>query len=314
MNYWALFRQSWSILWRNRTLWVFGLLATLGGGGLSYRFNLADVRPVAELPLGARELLRSILGSGDIATLAGIALAIGVITFALATFGQAALIGLVDDVAGGQSVTVGEGVRAGWRHFVPLLIVRVLLALPVLVVGALAAGSFLPAFTDMLNAPGEKPFGLGALGAFTLLGALSFVIALLTWAVGISAERAVVLDELSPWPAIVRGWNWLWAKFADYFSISLIFLVLAILVGIVFVCALLPVLVGTVVASVDQLRSGNVFVFTTAIVGPAVILLLVLGLIAGSLASVFVSSVWTLAYRGWRAAAPIAGLPGSQSE
>jgi len=299
-----LFKRSWSILWRNKTLWVFGLLAALGGAGLNFNFRAGEVRPMTDLPLGARELLRSVFSASDFSALIGIGLAIGVITFALATFAQAALISMVNSIQSGQPVSVADGAQAGARRFLPLLLTRFLLALPLLIIGILAARSFFSAFSSLLTESDDISFGLGELGAVTALGGLAFLIGLLTFAVSISAERAVVLDEMPVWPAIVRGWRLLWSKFADYFSIALIFLVLAIAIGILFACAILPILFAGIIPSLEQLRPGiNVFTFTAPLVGPAVIVLLLIGLIIGSLVAVFASSVWTLAYSEWRASA-----------
>ncbi len=303
MNHWALFKRSGSILWRNKTLWVFGLLATLGGG---FNFNVADVRPITDLPLGARELLRDLLGGIDLAPLVVAGLIIGAITFVLATFAEAALISMVDKIAAGQSVSVGDGANAGARRFLPLLLVRFLLALPLLILGILAARSFFAAFSGLLRESdrGVAP-GLDMLGTISALGGLSFLIGLLTFAIGISAERAVVLDDMPPWPAIVRGWKWLWAKFADYFVIALIFLVLAIVLGILFVCGLAPIVFASILPNLAQLQPGvNVFTFAANIAGTTALVVLLVVLIVGSFVSVFASSVWTLAYRAWQASAP----------
>lgn len=300
MNHWALFRRSGSILWRNKTLWVFGLLAALGGG---FNFNVGDVRPITDLPLGARELLRDLLSGIDLAPLIIAGLIVGAITFVLATFAEAALISMVAKIAAGQPVSVGDGANAGARRFLPLLLVRVLLALPLLILGLLAARSFFAAFSGLLRESNQgAASGLDALGTISALGGLSFLIGLLTFAVGISAERAVVLDDMPPWPAIVRGWKWLWAKFADYFAIALIFLVLAVAFGVLFVCGLAPIVFVSIAPNLAQLRPGvNVFTFAANIAGTTALVVLLVVLIVGSLVSVFVSSVWTLAYREWRA-------------
>ena len=121
----------------------------------------------------------------------------------------------------------------------------------------------------------------------------------------ISAQRAVVLNHMAPGPALVRGWKWLWARFVDYFTIALIFFVLAIAAGIVLACVLAPILCGSLLSSLSslsQLRPGvQVFEAAFTIAGGAALILILVGLILGSLASVFVSGVWTLAYREWRA-------------
>jgi hypothetical protein len=306
MNHWGLFKQSFSILWQNRSLWVFGLLAALGGGGLNFRFGAGEVRPLTDLPPGGRELLRSWFGAIDFTALIVAGLVIGAITFVLSTFAEAALIGMVNSIAAGQPANLGDGARIGARRFLPLLLTRFLIALPLLLLGVLTAGSFFSAFSSLLNeSDGGAAFGPGALGAFTGLGLLASVIGILTTSVSIGAERAVVLDEMPIGPAIARGWKLLWARLNDYVSIALIFLGLAIVIGIVLACALLPILFANFASNLAQLQAGvNVFTFAVNILGATLIVLVLLGLIVGSLVAVFVSSVWTLAYRHWQASAP----------
>ncbi|HLF28382.1 MAG TPA: hypothetical protein VJG32_18775 [Anaerolineae bacterium] len=306
MNHWALFKRSASILWRYKTLWVFGLLAALGGG-FNLNWQVRDVRPMTDLPFGARELLRSLFSSSDFTALIGLGLALGVLAFLVSTFGQAALISMVNAIEAGQSVSVGAGTRAASSRFAPLLVVRFVLALPLLILGLLAAGSFFTAFSGWFDdAAAPRSIGLGALGAFTVLGGLSFIVGLLTSAVGIGAERAVVLENLPIGPALAHGWRLLWSRFADYFAIALIFLVLAIVVGIALACAFIPIFVATLIPNLAQLQSSpDIFLFVTNSAGPALIIVLVIGLIIGSLVAVFTSSVWTLAYRRWQAALPV---------
>ena len=49
MNHWSLFRQSWSILWRNPALWLFGLFAALSSGPNFYNPGLGNLRRVNPL-------------------------------------------------------------------------------------------------------------------------------------------------------------------------------------------------------------------------------------------------------------------------
>ncbi len=302
MNHWGLFKQSWSILWRHKALWVFGLLVALGGG-FNFSFSFADVRSMTSLTPGAQTLLFDLFADIDLASLIIGGLIIGAISLILGTFGEAALISMVDDLAGGRSVNMADGARVARRRFWPLLLTRLLLVLPVFIIGVLAAGSFLSAFSDLLRGGSRDERSiLGGLGVLSALGVLGFAVGLLSWAVSISAQRAVVLDHMSPGPALVRGWKWLWARFVDYFTIALIFFVLAIAAGIVLACVLAPILCGSLLSSLSQLRPGvQVFEAAFTIAGGTALILILVGLILGSLASVFVSGVWTLAYREWRA-------------
>jgi hypothetical protein len=79
----------------------------------------------------------------------------------------------------------------------------------------------------------------------------------------------------------------------------------AIVAGIVFACILTPILCGTIglgaASSINAFRQGNGNFLTGlfVIVGPTVLIAVLLGLLFGTLANVFMSSVWTLAYRYW---------------
>lgn len=304
MNHWELFKQSWSIFWRHKALWVFGLLVALGGG-FNFSFSFADVRSVTSLTPGARELLSDLFAGIDLTPLIIGGLIIGAISLVLGTFGEAALISMVDDLAGGRSVSVATGARAARLRFWPLLLTRLLLVLPVFIIGVLAAGSFLSAFSGLLRGGSRDERSiLGGLGVLSALGVIGFAVGLLSWAVSISAQRAVVLDQMSPGQALVRGWKWLWAKFADYLVVAVIFLALGIAAGAVLACVLAPIVCGVLLSSLpslSQLRPGvQVFETVFTIAGWTALILILVGLIVGSLVSVFVSGVWTLAYREWR--------------
>lgn len=302
MNQWSLFKRSWSIFWKNRTLWVFGLLAALGGGAASINFRGGDTSQFANLPLGGREMLRQMFQSIDVNALIGIGVVIGLVTFLIGTFGRAALYKMINAIEENQPLSVGAGFTAAGEKFLPLLAVRVLLALPTIIVGAIAAGSFLSIFSDLTTEPSQSTnlFNFGNFGTLAGLGVMVFVLTLLFGAISISAERAVVLDDLSIFAAIARGWKYIWSKFEDYFTIGLLFILVSIAFGILFVCALAPFLLASLGAALGSIRSGvNTFAFNFNLLGPAAIAAVIIGLLFGTFFSVFEVSVWTLAYRVW---------------
>jgi len=135
-------------------------------------------------------------------------------------------------------------------------------------------------------------------------------VGLLMMAIGISAERAVVLDEAPIWPSIVKGWKYLWGKFGDYFTIVLLFILVGIAAGLVFACLLIPILCGTMgLGAAGAFSSNDMSMVTRLMVftGPTILIAVLLGLLFGTLANVFTSSVWTLAYRQWtQPAQPVA--------
>ena len=125
MNHWNLFKESWRIFWRNPALWVFGLLAALGGGfNLRYNFNFnfnantisipsscgASARMASRCPKcrlsSARCSIRS-SAARRLAYIVVIGIVWTIIAFLLATYADGALMGMVNTIGGGQKVSVG---------------------------------------------------------------------------------------------------------------------------------------------------------------------------------------------------------------
>jgi hypothetical protein len=320
MNHWNLFKESWRIFWRNPVLWVFGLLAALGGGfNLRYNFNfnfnpnfnfdpevLRRMGPygqrLPELPVEFRALLNQIFSSQAIGTIIVIGIVWTIIAFLLATYADGALISMVNVISGGQKVSVGFGFRAGAKRFLHLLAVRFTLALPTLLL-AIIAGIVM---SQLVFTSGDDfdqtPFLTRTFGAVAGLGTLGFVVAALMMGIGVSAERAVVIDELPIGASLVKGWKFLWSKLGDYFIIVVLFIGVAILAGLVFACILVPILCGTVgLGAMSAFGDNNWNIFTRVMVftGPTILVSVLLGLLFGTLVNVFTSGVWTLAYREW---------------
>src|SRR5512143_1449444 len=300
MNHWNLFKESWRIFWRNSTLWVFGLLAALGGGfNLRYSFNFnyspnfnfdpellrrlgSSGQRLPEMPFEFRALLDQIFNNQTIGTLIVIGIVWTIIAFLLATYADGALISMVKAIAGGQKVSVGFGFRAGAKRLLHLLAVRLTLALPALILAIIIAGVASPLFFNPGNDLTQTQ--VRTFSAIAGLGTLSFLVALLMMAIGVSAERAVVIDELPIWPSIVKGWKFLWSKFGDYFIIVVLFIGVAILAGIVFACILGPILCGTMgLGTLGTLgdNSPDVFTRTIALTGPTIVVGVLLSLVFG---------------------------------
>ena len=323
MNHWNLFKESWRIFWRNPALWVFGLLAALGGGfNLNYNFNF-DFNPnrfdpemlsrlgtyngrLPEMPFEFRALLNQVFSSQTFGVIVAVGILWMIIAFLLVTYADGALIGMVNAIGGGQKTSVGDGFRAGAQRFVPLLAVRFTLALPALILALISAAALSQMVLNFDNDFGS----LRVFSAISGLGALGFLVGVLMMAIGVSAERAVVLDDSPIWPAIIKGWKTLWGKFGDYFTIVLLFIVLGIAAGLVFACVLIPFMCGmmgmTAFSAFSESNNMSMLARVLVFTGPAIVVAVLLGLIFGTLTNTFVSSVWTLAYREWnKPAAPI---------
>jgi hypothetical protein len=92
---------------------------------------------------------------------------------------------------------------------------------------------------------------------------------------------------------------------------------IAILAGIVLACVLVPILCGALglgaASSLSAFRrdDANILAGLFVFLGPTVLIAVVVSLLFSTLANVFTSGVWTLAYREWNKPAQPAA-PASQ--
>ncbi len=310
MNHWNLFKESWRIFWRNPALWLFGLLAAIGGGvGWNYGTNFdvgsyRNLQSLPTMPFEARAILLQVFNSSTVTTIFIIGLLWAVVAFLLATLAQGALINMVSEIDGGRKLNVGDGFRTGARRFLPLLAVRFILALPTVIIGLVAASLTLSTVSTLLNNTRPIFSNLQELGVTAALGTIGFLLGILMLGIGVSAERAVVLEDLPIMPSLAQGWKMLWNKLGDYVVIVVLIIAVGIAAGLIFACVLIPILCGTIGAGITSAvatERNNPLVFVTLIAGPTLLITVLLGLLFGTLATVFTSGVWTLAYRQWRA-------------
>jgi hypothetical protein len=297
-------RTAWNMLWSTKVLWLFGLLAALGGGGFSFTWNVGRLEPVFELPMSSRALLHQLFGSPEtISSGLTLAIVIGLIVFLLHTFAEGALIGLVNARQNREIARMSTGFLAGARYFLRLLIVRVVLALPLLLVAVLVLGSLTPALSHFFAAPlGDRLFSPGLVSEILTGGLAIFVTGLIVAGLTLVAMRAIVIDDLSIGAAIGRSAKLLVTKLPDFLIMTIIF----IIYGIVFTLAFAVVAALLLfIASIPVLSGGqqliDALVFTAEDVGLPAILAIATALFIGMLMCTFASASWTVAYRAWEA-------------
>jgi hypothetical protein len=288
MSHWQLFTNSFGKM-LHPVLWVYSLVVVLGSSnlGVLFLFNNQTLN----------NLSRAATPQAMLATLTpllGILLILGVIGFVFATFGGAALIHLINQLELRERATMGMGLDAGEKIF-QLLIVRVLLILPNVLVVVLAFGVMWGQVSRLELTSRTNPLS-GLFGGFCGIMLIGFLVNLLTSALSVGAERAIVIEKLSIGKALGLSGQLLVTQLGDFIIIGLIFLGLSFLVGVLFSCVgqpLLGLMFST--ASPSALLGGNL------LTNPIVLLTVSIGLIGNVLATILGTSVWTLAYRQWRA-------------
>ncbi|UCG23553.1 MAG: hypothetical protein JSW55_15620 [Chloroflexota bacterium] len=300
------------ITWRHRSLWVLGLLATVGGLLLSLLWrSLALSRPVGELRLDQYDLAGTMERVLSPTTLIVGVLVIFVAVLSswlLSAIADGGLIVTVREVEQGRPMRLVDSVSAGVRLvgrfigidtilFLPLS----LLALALMLVGMGALGGLVFAatrpgaqFDDLLLVIGlSTVVSLPILLLMLVTGAIVLVLRSL-------AFRAAALEGLNTGQSIRRSWFLLRKKVLAITLLALVLWALRSLVGMplrMVTLILMAAGLGQYFLTVSNSGEGaGGFSVLLAIAG------LVVALISGVVASVmhaYGSASWTLAYGQW---------------
>ncbi len=308
MDYGALIRRAWDIVWNNKWLILLGILVALGNAqrySSSVRgsndqqpgewefedfFNRGEGTPGApdvEMPdiEGLEQDLGPALpwlglGAAVLIPLICLGVIIGIALWAVATIARGGLIAGVDVLDSGGTSSFSLAWRAGWEKGWRLIGIRLLPAIPALMLGIVVVG-LSGAFFGMQDL---APRSLAAAG--TGLGVTAFVVAcvaglasLVLSLLSTFAERACMLENEDVFGAYGRGWAVLRDNLGPAVLIFLIQIGLTLAIGIAML-----------------------------IVSPLLCCLCVAGILIGlgvdgTIESYF-SALWTLAWRQWTGRAP----------
>ena len=306
MDYGNLLSRAWKIVWANKWLFVLGFLAALGsGGGSGGSGNFNTGAPSSSGSPSPSEILDTL---SDFAPylIAGlcflILIAIGL--WLLRLIGEAGMIESVDRIEGGETLTLGDGFRAGTSQLKNMIFLNLVMYGPFLLVGLLLFGGFLflvvgsiGSGSDEVLAGGLGIFGLCAIPIICLLAIASLIVNF----VYPMAQRGMILHDLGVMDSIRHGWQILRTNFTEIFILAIIFVVIGFAVGLAIVIVALPLALLFILPIILAIIEGG------TIITAATIIFGVLGIIAFILMSAAISSIlrtfqsttFTLAYHQW---------------
>lgn len=337
MEYGKVLKRAWHITWRHKVLWIFGVAAVLfgagnrrgggggGGNGMQYVFGTQDLgRWQRGLPWGGacpflnwQTALPLILGILGIVLVMGLLFAIAGIIVRYTSFG--ALIGLVDtaETDGEEEVTFRRGLRTGWRRFLPLFAIDILISIGTFIVVVILLLLFaLGVLVAVLPAipffqAGNALIVLGILwavgiGLFLLLFLLlvGLAVSAFVMVLRMFAFRASVIEKENVFEALGQAFTLLRTNLWP----SLVMWVLLVLINVAVGVVMVPVMllgiggmVGPGLAVFGMTRSvgGAILVALPALLG-----MVLVGLFIGGVYLVYRSTVWTLTFRALRGEVP----------
>ncbi len=298
MDYGEVLRKTWNISWRNKGLWILGILAgcsasgrgnfsNWGGGTRGFDFDSSefprfdggpffeDVGPIQE------EIVIPIL-LGFLC----VGLIVALIVFALGVIGQGGLIAGFKRADDGEEVSFSEAFSDGLQYFWKLAGIRILFFVAgFVIVMALILGAVLFAVATL------------GFGALCLIPLICLLIPL-----GLGVDSYIVLtmvaaveEELGIIDAFGRSWTTFKENLGPVVVMILILIVgfgiLGFLIALPFVAIGLPAITGAIVGTEAAVISGVAFTLLCATV--AIPLLIVL---YGFLTT-YTTGAWTLTYR-----------------
>jgi hypothetical protein len=304
-----ILRRAWRVWRRHKKLWPLGFVANLGIAGARLDFANRGVweRAARELPPDlARPVLRLLevpyliallVVLGVILVLAGIGLTL------LSTVARVALISQVQAAEERGAITLGAGWREAKRHLWPAFLLRLLLGLPTVL--ATIAGLALTLLWTVPSLTGRAWPGGGwgpqltaqLVALFCLVPTIGFLL-LVSVPLGVMrrlALRAYLLEGHSVHNSIRRAAE---TARGHWGATLLLWLVQFGLTTGAVVLFGLPLVVGAWVLSVAALGVGLVSLLWSIVLTFFVgVLVWLAGTAMSGVVKVFVSAMWTLAYR-----------------
>jgi hypothetical protein len=297
MDFGKLLSRSWEIVWNNKFLFVLGLLAALGsggggsGGGGNFRFSDTDFAVPGEM-VGRADLFWSQYGFLIIAAIC-VLLLIGIVIWLISLVAQAGLISAVDRIDEGFASSLGEAWAAGMSKLLSLVGLSLLLAVPFIIFGLIAAAVGVGAFlTD--GGPVFALFGV-------IVACLACFVALLAIFIQILypfAQRAIVLENSGAVASISRGWHVMRESIGDTIILIVIAIAITIVYTIVAAIILIPsalILLGPALAA--GLITGQFGVATIVLGAGGLICWILLAAVVNAILVTYRSTLMTLGYK-----------------
>lgn len=291
MNYGEVLSKAWKIIWRNKVLWILGILAGCSGGGGSggsSNFNRSGGGNgnMEEYGRQMQQFLERIPAWVWLLVVVGVLVLI-LVGLYLSTMGRIGLVlGAVRGDEGQQSQSLGklwgDSQPFFWRMFLLNLLVGIIGFVIALII-------FVPSIALTVLTAG--------IGMLCLLPFICILIPI-SWLATIFIEQsavALVTENLGVMDALQRGWKVFRANLGALVVLGLIIGIGGFLVGLVLA---VPMLITMIPLMVQFMNSGD-FSFNALSIASLVLLALYLPvmLVLGGILKSYVGSVWTLAFR-----------------
>lgn len=301
-NFGEILTRAWQIVWKNRVLWIFGILASCGRGGSSFNGSGSSqgdggFDTPSDLPPQLMQFLQTIEENltAFIAITVAVVCIIWIVAIFLSTIGKIGLIRGTSQIDGGtEGLIFGQLFSESTPYFWRIFGLSFFLGLPVIVMAMVLAAGL--AFFAVSASSGSDAGTVGSIalvpiliGCICALIPLMFVIHMITR----QAENAIVLEDMNVLPALSKGWDIFRQNLGPIIIMTIILAVINFAAGLIIAIPIIIVVLPAAIAFVV----GEAQNWTPlAIAGIYLCLYIPISLLLNGIAIAYTESAWTLTY------------------
>ncbi|MEM7334228.1 MAG: hypothetical protein AAF490_19235 [Chloroflexota bacterium] len=307
MDYSALLKRAWELVWNNKFMFGLGFLAALAsgsGGSSGGNFNTgAPVGDSTDFDVTPEifQNLEQYWAEFAILTIAVVIFLIilSLVFWLFSLVGKAGMIDAAVRLDAGEQMTFGQAFSAGTQKlgsmaglslllYLPTIIILTLLLISIgFTVGGIIAAEVAGSGGDFSGA--AAGLGVTTLICFGLLACLLVPYGIFVTVVHPFAQRGLVLRDMGIVESIRHGWNVVKENIGDVLVLAVIFAVVGVGFGILTAVIIVPVALIVFLPTILAVINGGAF-------GILNVVMIILGVIAIGLLSAAVQSVM-LAFR-----------------
>jgi hypothetical protein len=304
MNYSDVLKRAWTVTWRYKILWLFGLFA----GAASYSFNGSSSRSGDTSYNGTGTEFRALERAlapylWALVALAVVFIAVAIVWWILSIAATGGLIHLVNEAEDGRPVRARDGWRVGFQKWGRVFLQMLVIGLPMLaLILLLTVVVLVSVFGAGAGAAAKSPAAvISAIGGMCFVLVLFIVVAVplsvVLAVIGQLGLRYGVIDDVPAVQALKRGWADLRGKRGAFVMFLIMWGV-----GIGYGIAAAVVMLFTIVPAV--------FMFIARQYAVAVLLVLLgvaILIVPNAVFAAFSSAAWTVFFRKMTGRTPIGG-------
>jgi hypothetical protein len=302
MDYGAVLSRAWHITWRNKGLWILGILAGCsggsggGGGGRAPSFNFGGngQGPGADAFQNIPDEVWPVIILGIVCLILFLVIRV-VVLGAIGKGGLIAGFNLADE---GQTVTLGKAFSLSLTYFWKVVAIQLLIGLAwffvLLIVAGVAALGVLATF---------------GIGLICILPALCLLIPLGV-AVGVYAtltQAAVIIEDKGILEAFKSSWDTVKSNVGPVVIMALVLVIggaiVRLLIGLPALALIAPVITGVAIGSQASITSGLV------IFGLCLVAYIPVALLLNGILETYIAGSWALTYRRLTDRSGVESLP-----